>query len=85
MRFGLVGLGRMGLSRFAEDTGEVKWLLTWGLDADLPTPVTSAAQTSLMGYRDESSVQAKVHALLRHEFGGHPVHVTDERADRQSR
>ena len=61
------------LSDYVEDTGEVKWLLHWAIDRDLPTPVTSAAQTSLMQYRDETSVQAKMHAVLRNRFGGHPL------------
>ena len=61
------------LSGYVEDTGEVKWLLHWAIDRDVPTPVTSAAQTSLMQYRDEDSVQAKMHALIRHGFGGHPL------------
>ena len=67
-----------GLSGYVEDTGEVKWLLHWAMDRDLPTPVTVAAQTSLMQYRDQRAVQAKMHALLRHAFGGHPLHTTRE-------
>lgn len=64
------------LSNYVEDTGEVKWLLHWSIDRDVPTPVTSAAQTSLMQYRDENFVQAKMHALIRHGFGGHPLRRT---------
>ena len=62
------------LSTYVEDTGEVKWVLDWALDRDIPAPVTSTAQTALMQYRDVSSVQAKAHALLRNQYGGHPVH-----------
>ena len=62
------------LARYVEDTGEVKWLLHWAIERDLPTPVTVAAQTCLMQSRDDGSVQAKMHALLRHRFGGHPLH-----------
>lgn len=64
------------LARSVEDTGEVKWLLAWGLQHDIPTPVVATAQTALMQYRDLNAVQAKVHALIRHEFGGHPIHRT---------
>ena len=63
------------LSDYVDDTGEVKWLLHWAIERDLPTPVTVAAQTSLMQYRDESSVQAKAHAVIRNAFGGHPLHL----------
>ena len=57
-----------------EDTGEVKWVLTWALDRDIPTPAVTAAQAELMRSRDRDSPSAKALALLRHEFGGHPVH-----------
>ena len=69
------GIDLDALSGYVEDTGEVKWLLNWAIERDLPTPVTTSAQTSLMQYRDESSVQAKVHAVIRHAFGGHPVRL----------
>jgi 6-phosphogluconate dehydrogenase len=62
------------LSSYVEDTGEVKWVLRWALERDIPLPVTSAAQNALMQYRDPGSIAAKAVALLRHQFGGHPVH-----------
>ncbi len=65
------------LSTYVEDTGEVKWVLDWSLERDIPTPVGSAAQTALMTYRDASSSAAKAVALLRHQFGEHPVQRRD--------
>jgi len=62
------------LSTYVEDTGEVKWMLDWSLERDIPLPVVTAAQTALMMSRDRSSPAAKAVALLRHQFGGHPVH-----------
>ena len=62
------------LSTFVEDTGEVKWVLDWALSRDIPTPVTSDSQQALMQYRDVAWPQAKAVALLRNQFGGHPVH-----------
>lgn len=41
-----------GLSTYVEDTGEVKWVLNWAMDQDIPTPVTATAQQLLMAYRD---------------------------------
>ena len=67
------------LSTYVEDTGEVKWVLDWALDRDIPSPVISESQQALMSYRDLGSVAAKAVALLRHGFGGHPVHHADER------
>jgi 6-phosphogluconate dehydrogenase len=62
------------LSTYVEDTGEVKWVLNWALDRDIPSPVISDSQQALMSYRDLDSVMAKAVALLRHGYGGHPVH-----------
>src|SRR5215831_7717057 len=66
------------LSTYVEDSGEVKWILEWALDHDIPTPVVSAAQTMLMQYRDLDSTTAKAVALLRNQFGGHPVYRSDQ-------
>ena len=63
-----------GLSTYVEDTGEVKWVLDWALQQDIPTPVVSMAQTALMQYRDANWPAAKAVALLRNQYGGHPVH-----------
>jgi 6-phosphogluconate dehydrogenase len=67
------------LSTYVEDTGEVKWVLRWALERDIPSLVVSESQQALMTYRDLDSPAAKAVALLRHGFGGHPVH---ERAER---
>ncbi len=65
------------LSTYVEDTGEVKWVLSWALEKDIPTPAVSTAQQALMGYRNVNSPAAKAVALLRNQFGGHPVHVEE--------
>ncbi len=66
------------LSTYVEDTQEVKWVLAWALDRDIPTPVISDAQAALMEYRDLDWPAAKAVALLRHGYGGHPVHLATE-------
>jgi 6-phosphogluconate dehydrogenase len=68
------------LSTYVEDTGEVKWVLDWALDHDIPSPVISDSQQALMAYRDVDWPAAKAVALLRHGFGGHPVHTREEPA-----
>jgi 6-phosphogluconate dehydrogenase len=65
------------LSTYVEDTGEVKWVLEWALDRDIPSPAISDSQQALMSYRDLDWPAAKAVALLRHGFGGHPVHRAD--------
>jgi 6-phosphogluconate dehydrogenase len=66
------------LSTFVEDTGEVKWVLEWALARDIPSPVISDSQQALMAYRDLDWPAAKAVALLRHGYGGHPMHTADE-------
>jgi 6-phosphogluconate dehydrogenase len=66
------------LSTYVEDTEEVKWVLHWAIERDIPTPVTSDAQQALMNYRDLSWPTAKAVALLRNQYGGHPVHTREE-------
>jgi 6-phosphogluconate dehydrogenase len=67
------------LSTYVEDTGEVKWVLDWALEHDIPSPVISDSQQALMSYRDLDWPAAKAVALLRHGYGGHPVHHAEER------
>jgi 6-phosphogluconate dehydrogenase len=69
-----------GLSTYVEDTGEVKWVLDWALANDIPSPVVAGSQQALMCYRDLDWPAAKAVALLRHAFGGHPVHSVGELA-----
>jgi 6-phosphogluconate dehydrogenase len=66
------------LSTYVEDTGEVKWVLKWALDRDIPSPVISDSQQALMAYRDLDWPAAKAVALLRHGYGEHPVHRKPE-------
>jgi 6-phosphogluconate dehydrogenase len=72
------------LGTYVEDTGEVKWVLAWALERDIPSPVISDSQQALMCYRDLEWPAAKAVALLRHGFGGHPLHWADERLVRTS-
>jgi 6-phosphogluconate dehydrogenase len=70
------------LSTYVEDTGEVKWVLRWALEHDIPTPVVAESQETLMEYRDRDWPAAKSVALLRNQYGGHPVHTRKERPSR---
>ena len=54
--------------------GSLDEMLDWALEQDIPTPVVGVAQTALMQYRDLDSPTAKAVALLRNQFGGHPLH-----------
>jgi 6-phosphogluconate dehydrogenase len=78
MRDALAKTDLSELSTYVEDTGEVKWVLAWALERDITSPVISESQQALMAYRDVDWPAAKAVALLRHGFGGHPVHRTSE-------
>ena len=65
------------LSTYVEDTGEVNWVLRWAAERDVPTPVTAMAQQMLMSYRNLDWPAAKAVALLRNQFGGHPLRDVD--------
>jgi 6-phosphogluconate dehydrogenase len=71
------------LSTYVEDTDEVKWVLSWALEHDIPTPVISDSQQALMEYRDLDWPAAKAVALLRHGYGGHPVHRAGDEPPRK--
>ncbi len=66
------------LSTYVEDTEEVKWVLNWAMNEDIPSPVIAHAQQQLIQYRDLDWPAAKAVALLRNQFGGHPVHRVTE-------
>jgi 6-phosphogluconate dehydrogenase len=67
------------LSTYVEDTGEVKWVLQWAFERDIPAPAINTSQVALMQYRDLESPTAKAVALLRNQYGEHPVHRANER------
>lgn len=62
------------LSSYVEDTREVRWIVEYALERKVWIPVIAESELALYRYRDEDSVTAKVVALLRHGFGGHPLH-----------
>lgn len=71
------------LSTCVDDTEEVKWVLNWAMNADIPSPVIAHSQQALMQFRDLESPAAKAHALLRNAYGGHPVHRVTDAAPRR--
>ncbi|MBW3665883.1 MAG: hypothetical protein KY469_22595 [Actinobacteria bacterium] len=77
-----VPAGLDALSTYVEDTGEVKWVLEWAMRRDVPTPAVASAQQMLMAYRDVDSPAAKAVALMRNQFGGHPLHRAEEQPPR---
>ena len=63
------------LSSTVEDTREVKWAVQYALEKEAWIPVIAQSELALYRYRDPESVAGKGVALLRHGFGGHPLHT----------
>jgi 6-phosphogluconate dehydrogenase len=66
------------LSAYVEDTREVKWAVEYALDKEVWIPVIAESEMAFYKYRDADSVTAKIVAILRHGYGGHPIHRKDE-------
>ncbi|MGH9814446.1 MAG: phosphogluconate dehydrogenase (NAD(+)-dependent, decarboxylating) [Candidatus Acidiferrales bacterium] len=62
------------LSSFVEDTREVRWVVEYALEKEAWIPVIAQSELALYRYREAESVAGKGVALLRHGFGGHPLH-----------
>ncbi|MDP9443995.1 MAG: NADP-dependent phosphogluconate dehydrogenase [Actinomycetota bacterium] len=70
------------ISTYVEDTDEVKWVVRWAIENDVPVPVTGMSQQMLMAYRDLDWPAAKSVALLRNQYGGHPIHRRSDDEER---
>lgn len=57
---------------YAEDTGEVNWLVEDAIRMEVPVPVIAQAVMQLLVSRDERKHWARAVAMMRHGFGGHP-------------
>jgi 6-phosphogluconate dehydrogenase len=62
------------LSGHVEDTREVRWAVEFALEKEAWIPVIAQSELALYRYRDPDSAAGKAVALLRHAFGGHPLH-----------
>jgi 6-phosphogluconate dehydrogenase len=55
------------------DSGEGRWTIIEGIDADVPTPVITASLYARFYSRGEGDYTHRVLAALRNQFGGHAV------------
>lgn len=63
--------GMRNVPSYVDDTGEVNWLVTDALRADVPMPATALAVMQLLESREHSRDWARSVALMRRGFGGH--------------
>jgi 6-phosphogluconate dehydrogenase len=66
------------LSSYVEDTREVRWAVEYALQKEVWIPVIAQSEMAFYRYRDSESIAGKAVALLRHGFGGHPLHKKPE-------
>ena len=62
------------LQDYVEDTREVKWAVEYALEKEICIPVICQSELALYSSRASESVSAKAVAVMRKEFGGHPLH-----------
>jgi 6-phosphogluconate dehydrogenase len=71
------------LPSYVEDTGEVNWLMQVAVDKEISIPFIALAVMELFESRGAGKDSARAVALLRHEYGGHPLgkdeHIAEER------
>ena len=67
---------------YVEDTGEVNWLAQMAIDKEIAIPAISLALDMLFMSRGSGDDCSRAVALLRHEYGGHPL-GKDEHVERE--
>lgn len=72
------------LSDYVEDTKEGKWYVQYALEREVYAPVLTLSEMMFYRYREKESIAAKSVALIRHGFGGHPLHRKGEAPDDDS-
>jgi 6-phosphogluconate dehydrogenase len=62
-----------GIAPHVEDSGEGRWTVTEAVDLEISAPVITLSLLQRFRSRDTDSFADKLLAMMRHEFGGHPV------------
>jgi 6-phosphogluconate dehydrogenase len=62
-----------GVDPYVEDTGEQRWGIEYAMDREIPVPLLAQAVWGFYESRDPNRSWAKSVALLRHEYGKHPL------------
>ncbi len=62
-----------GVDPYVEDTGEQRWGIEFAMDKEIPVPLLAQAVWGFYESRDPDRPWARTVALLRHEYGEHPL------------
>ena len=66
-----------GIAPFVVDSGEGRWTVAEAVDLDTPAPVITLSLLERLRSRDTESFSDKLLAVMREQFGGHPVRRED--------
>ncbi|MDP9233714.1 MAG: decarboxylating 6-phosphogluconate dehydrogenase [Actinomycetota bacterium] len=69
--------GLEGVSDYIDDSGEGRWTLGVAIDQAVPMPALALALFTRFASREEELFAGKLISALRHEFGGHAVHLEE--------
>ncbi len=58
---------------YVEDTGEGRWTIQAAIDEDVPAPVITLSLYERLRSRLEDTFTDKMLAMMRNQFGGHPI------------
>ena len=70
------------ISGYVEDSGEGRWTIQQAVEAGVPVPVIALSLFQRFRSRQRDPFADRVISSLRREFGGHPVVVPTQDADR---
>jgi 6-phosphogluconate dehydrogenase len=65
--------GLTGIKPYVEDSGEGRWTAFEAIDLDVSAPVITLSLLERLRSRERDSFADKLLAMMRHEFGGHPI------------
>ncbi|MEO1245825.1 MAG: phosphogluconate dehydrogenase (NAD(+)-dependent, decarboxylating) [Pseudomonadota bacterium] len=63
---------------FVADSGEGRWTALEAIEQGIPTPVMSLALMTRFASQGQQDYSSRVLAMMRQQFGGHPVRAADK-------
>jgi len=68
------------ISDRVDDSGEGRWTLNLAVEKGVPAPALAAALFARFASQVDESFAGKLLAAMRHQFGGHAVHLAEEKS-----
>jgi 6-phosphogluconate dehydrogenase len=67
------------ISPRVDDSGEGRWTLNEAVMRGVPVPALAAALFARFASQQDESFAGKMLAAMRHQFGGHAIHLAEEK------